>query len=261
MNKLFFAAGLAAAFLTTGPALADDWHSVEVFSGFDYSSGKYGETSNTDILYFPLTVKYETGLWTLRATSAYIHIRGPANVVGGGTGQTFVANINPVGDVSREGPGDVLLGLTYSIDKFWDRGLSIDLTGKVKLPTASAAKGLGTGKTDFTGQIDVTQTWGRITPFATIAYRVIGRPAAYRLHNAWNGSVGLQYRISRKVGAGLSFDYRQSASDLSADPQELFGYVTIAVGPKWSLDLYGIAGLSDGSPGAAGGMQITFRSH
>ena len=33
---------------------------LSVSTGFDYSSGKYGTSSSTDILYIPVSAKYET---------------------------------------------------------------------------------------------------------------------------------------------------------------------------------------------------------
>jgi Putative MetA-pathway of phenol degradation len=254
------AAGSAVQALTSRAAHAASWESLKVFTGVDYSSGDYGETTNTDIVYVPLTVKYETGPWTLRATTSYIRIHGPANVIGTGEGGSYVTDVGPGGRLSRSGPGDILLGVTYSLDSLWAHGWFVDLTGKVKLPTADENKGLGTGKTDFTAQLDVAKILGRFTPFATIALRKIGQPAAYRLHDALNGSVGLQYRVSDVVGTGFSFDYRESASPTGTDPRELFGYVNIAVTDNWSVDLYGVAGLSDGSPDAAAGFQLTFRT-
>jgi hypothetical protein len=261
MKRPTLVAAILAAQITWSPlAHAEKWEALRMFTGLDYSAGKYGEATDTEILYVPVSVKYETGPWAFRATTSYIHMHGPANVVGGGEAGALVANFARAADVSRSGPGDIFLGATYSLDHLWRKGLFIDFTGKVKLPTASAAKGLGTGKTDFTAQIDVAKTWGRFTPFATLAYRFIGTPSAYPLHDAWNGSLGLQYTVSHVVSTGLSFDYRQSASPTGTDPRELFGYVAVAVTPKWSLEFYGIAGLSDGSPDAGGGLQITFRS-
>jgi hypothetical protein len=258
-RQVVLAAVLGACLWQAPVASAAGWKSVEVYTGFDYSSGDYGETVSTDILYFPLTVKYATGPWTFRGTTSYIRIHGPANVIGVGENSTFIANLGPTGRFNRSGPGDIILGATYSLPSLWHNSLFVDLTGKVKLPTASVAKALGTGKTDFTGQIDIAKAIGRLTPFATIAYRIIGEPIAYPLHDAWNASAGLQYTLSRRISTGVAFDYRQSASPTGTDPQELFTYVNIGLGDKWSLDLYGVAGLSDGSADAAGGVQITFR--
>ena len=254
------AAAVAIQFLATHKAHAASWESFKVFSGVDYSTGDYGEATNTDIIYVPLTVKYETGPWTLRATTSYIRIHGPANVIGAGEDGSYVTNIS-TGRLSRSGPGDILLGLTYSLDSLWAHGWFVDFTGKVKLPTADDKKNLGTGKTDFTAQLDVAKILGRFTPFATIAYRKIGQPAAYRLRDAWNGSLGLQYRVTDMVSTGASFDYRESASPTGTDPREIFGYVNIGLSEKWSIDLYGVAGLSDGSPDVATGFQLTFRTH
>jgi hypothetical protein len=253
-------AGLALAFCLPHTALAAGWESVEVYSGFDYSSGNYGETVSTDILYFPLTVKYSTGPWTFRGTTSYIRIHGPANVIGVGDTSSVVANGSTIGRFSRSGPGDIFLGATYSLPSLWHNSLFVDVTGKIKLPTASASRALGTGKVDFTAQLDIAKAMGPFTPFGTIAYRIIGEPKAYPLHDAWNGSLGVQLAVSRKVSTGVAFDYRQSASPAGTDPQELFTYVNVGLGRNWSIDFYGVAGLSDGSPDAAGGIQITFRS-
>lgn len=253
-------AAIFAVLVLRAPSAAAKWQSIEVYSGFDYSAGDYGETVSTDILYFPLTVKYATGPWTFRGTASYVRVHGPANVIGIGENSTFIGNTGAGARFDRSGPGDSIVGVTYSLPALWHDSLFIDLTGKVKLPTASVAKALGTGKTDFTGQIDIAKAMGRLTPFATIAYRIIGKPNAYPLHDAWNASFGLQYTLSRKISTGVAFDYRQSASPGGIDPQELFTYVNIGLGREWSLDLYGVAGLSNGSPDAAGGMQITFRS-
>jgi len=251
---------LAAQTIAMPIAHAGDWESLKIFSGFDYSSGKYGEATDTAIFYVPVSVKYETGPWGFRATTSYIHIHGPANVIGGEAGG-FSTGVPSTGSVSRSGPGDILLGVTYSLESLWRKALFIDFTGKVKVPTASASKGLGTGKTDFTAQVDIAKTWGRFTPFATLAYRFMGTPRAYVLRDAWNASLGLQYTASHVVSTGVSFDYRQSVSPTGTDPRELFGYVAVALGEKWTLDFYGVAGLSDGSPDAGGGIQITFRAH
>jgi opacity protein-like surface antigen len=250
---------VGAALWTAPAAHAEGWESVEVYSGFDFSSGDYGETVSTDILYIPLTVKYETGPWTLRGTTSYVHVRGPANVIGTGDNTAFIGNAGAVGSFSRSGVGDLLLGVTYSLESFWKRSLYVDLTAKVKLPTASARKALGTGKTDFILQADIAKALGRFTPFGTIAYRFIGRPSAYRLHNAWNASAGLQYRLARGFDIGASYDYRQSALPGGVDPKEVFTYVAFGLGKEWSLDVYGVAGLSSGSADAAGGIQISFR--
>lgn len=249
---------LVAGFWAVAPAHADDWTSVEVYSGFDFSSGNYGQAVTTDILYLPLTIKYETGPWTFRGTTSYVHVRGPANVIGTGDNTAFIGNASTAA-FSRSGLGDTLLGVTYSLESFWPRAIYIDLTAKVKLPTASTRKALGTGRTDFILQADFAKALGKFTPFGTIAYRFIGRPSAYRLHNAWNASGGLQYRLARGLDIGASYDYRQSALPGGVDPQEIFTYVAVGIGKKWSVDFYGVAGLTDGSPDAAGGIQVTFR--
>src|SRR4051812_435575 len=50
--------------------------------GADYTTGKYGASDSTDILYIPFTGKYEVGPWTAKLVVPWIRITGPGNVVG-----------------------------------------------------------------------------------------------------------------------------------------------------------------------------------
>ena len=62
MKRLPLVMAVLAAQAVCAPlAHAETWEALRMFSGFDYSSGKYGEATNTDILYVPVSIKYETG--------------------------------------------------------------------------------------------------------------------------------------------------------------------------------------------------------
>src|SRR5882672_8760228 len=52
-------------------------------SGLNYSTGTYGGSSSTHILTIPLTARYESEPWTLRATVPYLRITGPSAVFPG----------------------------------------------------------------------------------------------------------------------------------------------------------------------------------
>src|SRR5229473_3227524 len=82
---LLAATGLASAQQQPAPA---DTASVQsdgfsLTTGADYSTGKYGGTSSTDILYVPLTGAYEMDKWLFKVTVPYIMVTGPGNVVRG----------------------------------------------------------------------------------------------------------------------------------------------------------------------------------
>src|SRR5256885_16695350 len=118
------------------------------------------------ILSVPLTARYDTGPWSLRASVPYLEVSGPSAVIPGvGT----VSNSNPRkrgggAEGTASGIGDTTLSATYTAYP------GIDLTGKVKLATADADQGLGTGEHDAAALIDVYKTFDRVTLFAGVGY-------------------------------------------------------------------------------------------
>ena len=81
-------------------------------TGFDYSSGKYGGSQSTDILYVPFTGRYRLDPWMFRLTVPYISVTGPDTVIPG-----IGAVGRPVAPIAtRSGLGDVIAAATYSFE-------------------------------------------------------------------------------------------------------------------------------------------------
>jgi len=227
-------------------------------TGVDFTSGEYADNQTTSILYIPFSAKALFGDFEAKVTVPYIRIKGPGTVVGGG--DVGPINRNRAANIitTQGGLGDVTASLTYT--KFMqDNTLFVDFTGKVKLPTASAEKNLGTGLTDFTTQIDVTKIIGGANLFATAGYRFIGSSDTLVLRNGFLGSLGASFNVSDRASLGLIYDYRQSASLRAENPSELTGFVSWKLSRKIRLQTYGIVGFSSGSPDTGVGMQISLR--
>ena len=236
-------------------SFADAFWQYRVSTGFDFSSGSYGATKDTEILYIPVTLQAAKGPWTLKATVPWVRVSGPALLIDG-AGES-IPGLRTSGAAS--GFGDVALSATYALDRFANAGLYLDLTARVKAPTASFAKGLGTGAWDGAVQLDIAKTLGDFMPFATLGYRVSGQPRGFRLRNVVYGSIGLQYTFNETVTAGLSYDVRQAALRTARNPQEGTGYVNFKLSEDWALNLYGVAGFSENSPNIGGGAIISYR--
>lgn len=235
-------------------SFADAFWDLSVRSGFDFSSGLYGAAKPTEILSVPLAFKAVKGPWTFRADASWLRISGPAILLDAGGG---AVGIRTSGHAS--GAGDVHLFGTYSIESLWASGWFVDLTARVKAPTASFAKGLGTGAWDAGGQVDIAKTLGNLIPFLQIGYRFTGSPAGYTLRNVLYGSVGAQYTWNERVTTGVSYDIRQAALASAKTPQEGTAYLNYKFSDRWSANFYGTAGFSPNSPSAGGGIAITFR--
>jgi len=236
-------------------AIANDDVKVKVSTGFDYSKGDYGHSQDTEIWYYPITAKATSGNWTAKVTVPYIRIKGPGAVVGGGGGGVIQSGTSNV--TTESGLGDIVAGLTYTYDLRQYDAL-IDLTGKVKLPTANENRGLGTGEADYTAKVDVTKFLGKAYLFAGAGRKFVGSSTQFQLNDIWLANVGTGYQISPKTGIGISYDYREAAGT-GKNPSEATAYLTYKLTPDLSLQAYGVAGFSDGSPNKGIGMQIGYK--
>ena len=250
--RTMIAALAAGCALMAAPAMAQDDSSLSVTTGVDYSSGDYGTGSDTNILVVPLSVRYKTGGLRLSATLPWLRIEGSTGVVGGDRSSPIDPNAPRA---TRDGLGDLTLGAAYMVPEE-TLGFGLDLSARVKLPTASESKSLGTGKTDLSVGAELSKTIGPVTPFVSVGYRMPGDPDGIDLQNAWSGSVGASFGVGRTTFIA-SYDYRESTSALSADSQEIFGAVSTPLNDRLSFTLYGSGGLSNGAPDYGVGAMMT----
>ena len=239
---------LAAALLaaSTSPALAAE--GLTTFStGADYTTGKYGATQSTDILYIPFTTKYETGPWTAKLVVPWIHITGPANVVGA-PGDTVVLAGGNSGRRTESGLGDVVASAFYNVLNERNAPFGLDLGGKVKFGTADENRGLGTGKNDYSLQADLFKPLGAMTPFGSIGYRKYGDPAGIDFKNVVYWSAGASYKMSQPTSVGVAYDFRPAIIDGGSHVSEGTFFVSHKLNADWKLQAYAVKGFSTGSP-------------
>jgi hypothetical protein len=237
-------------------SFADAFWQHRARTGVDVSTGYYGADERTTVVYVPATLQAAKGPWTARAVFSYLLVSGPALLVDGSSAGDSLGERT---SGKADGPGDINLYATYSFESLYDRGLFVDLTGRVKAPTASFDKGLGTGAWDFAVQLDAAQAIGNLVPFATLGYRFTGDPTGFALRDVVYGSAGLQYTLDDMFTAGAYYDIRQSSNRDAATPQEGTAYMNVRINSDWSLLLYGVKGFSDNSPTVGGGLSITYR--
>jgi hypothetical protein len=233
----------------------DHFWSPRMTTGFDYSAGNFGDTRTTEIAFVPLSVQTARGPFTFKIASGWLSVAGPALILDGAGEAAGV----PRASRNASGFSDTSLSAMYSFQQFYDRGVYVDLTARLKLPSASFNKGLGTGKVDGVTQIDLAFAIENVMPFATLGYKINGVRDTLKLRNVVLGSLGVQYAWDDKVATGLVFDYRQSSLRTSADPQEGSLYLSYRFTEAWSFNAYGVVGFSRNSPDAGGGLMFTYR--
>lgn len=236
-------------------SFADAFWRFRATSGFDFSSGKYGADKPTEVLYVPFTLQATKGPWTLKGDVSWLRVSGPALLLDGSAVGTVPVRTSG----AASGPGDINLYARYSLEDLYDNNVFVDITGRVKIPTASFTKGLGTGEWDQSVQLDIASAFGDVVPFAALGYRFTGEPAGFTLRNVVYGTLGLQYTVSPQVSAGVYYDVRQSSIPGAAAPQEGTAYANFKISERVSVNVYGVVGFSKNSPSAGGGTFITYQ--
>jgi hypothetical protein len=224
-------------------------------SEIEYSTGKYGGSEATDILYIPLAAKYESGPLILKLTIPYVEINGSGNVQIVDTGlpvPLLDGASQPLPSTPRSknsGLGDIVASVSYNVLYSAASGLMLDLGSKIKFATASQEKGLGTGQHDFGVQADAYQSLGRATTLiATLGYTWMGKLEGSNFRNVAFASAGMTTKIDTDTTLSGFLDLRQSVLNGRPAPRELSFYLTRRLDKNWKIQIYALAGMSDASP-------------
>ena len=261
-------------------AATTDNSQFSLSAGADYSSGKYGTTSTTDIWSVPFTAEYQSSNWTFKLVVPYINVSGPGNVIPGvgktnngnphgrGLGRLVGGIVNPGGtgtgtttsSGSASGLGDVVASAGYQVFTSSDQTFGVDLTGKVKFGTADANEGLGTGQNDYGVSVDTYKVLGDWTAFGGVGWMKYGSSQYIKLKNGFNANVGAEYKLSTSDSIGAYYYYRERIAEGGAPQSELSGYWNHKLGDSWRLQAYVMGGFADGSPdyGAGASLKYTF---
>ena len=258
MKHAILAATLIASFVTVPVqgAHAEEGGRFSLETGMDYNTGKYGGTQSTEIRYVPVTGKYQGKSWTLKLTVPYLQITGPDNVITG-VGVTGTATGTRS---TRSGLGDMIVAATNNVYYGGPAGLIVNLTGKVKLGTASSngGYGLGTGKNDYSFQSDLFQVTEDFTTFGSLGYKFLGSPAGYTLNNIFYGSLGGSYKFTQETSGGLMFNLGQKTSATGSPHQEAILFVSQKLSKDWKAQGYVLQGFTNAVPDFGAGATVAY---
>jgi hypothetical protein len=237
--------GLTILFVSV-PSLsyADKFH---LYTGANYITGKYGSEESTDIIYIPITAKYELDNTSFKVTIPWLSIKGPGSVTSAGTPVTLNTTANRK-TTTESGLGDIVASITQSFTFFEEHPIYVDFTGKVKFATASESKGLGTGENDYSVLADVYKPLSHaLTLFGGVGYKVFGDPSWKNFNNVWSSNLGISYKINQKISAGITGDIRQATSNSAEPLREITGFSSYKFNKHYKLQAYVSKGYSDAS--------------
>ncbi len=255
---------LLLAFVSLPSAATDLYpgqYGFTVNGGAEYSSGKYGGSTSTDIFYLPLMLRYGTSQYAVSLTLPYISVTSSGGVIPGvggasrGNGRMTNAATSSSQATTQSGLGDIIATAGYNI--YGQGKLTLDLVGNVKFGTANENKSLGTGKNDYAAQIDMFYAYATSTLYTSVGYKVVGVPVGYTLNNITYGSVGMARLIGEKSRVGLSLNAAQSMSPGIEGRRELVFDVMHGFNEGGSVSAKLSKGLSSSSPDWMAGLYLS----
>lgn len=217
------------------------------------STGKYGDPFSTTVAYFAETGRYVTNRGELSLTVPYLVRNG-----GGVTPEesdiivlhTIANNANGIGDIA-------LRGRYYWLEET-DKFPSVDLVARIKFPTSSHDKGLGTGRADYTAGFSFLRSFGYFLGLLDTNVTVRRRFAESDLKPLrFDYSVGVGYLFTKKITGYFFVDGSTKSNEFSRSPLELT--LSGSYRPKQIVGFSGyiMTGISDSSPDIGGGLSFS----
>lgn len=158
---------------------------------------------------------------------------------------------------SRSGFGDVNVSALYSFKL--GRSTYFEPQVKVKLPTASRSKRLGTGEIDVTVSADLVHQVGDLTLYAHGRRKFAGKPEGSTIRSTWGAGGGASVRAGDGIHVGADYFWQQSAFEGRQAASEVSGWISTRLSRRLSLTVYGGTGLNDNSADLFGGASVGFR--
>ncbi|NRD89945.1 hypothetical protein C8024_11505 [Sphingopyxis sp. BSNA05] len=236
---------------------AKDETRFHLLAGVDHIEGDVGDGLDYKTTFATTGVAMTKGRFSAAASLPYISSTAPQEVIvnqGGLFGTPLLgSNGSQTGQVKREGIGDLSLNAAYQLPV---SGVNATVGASVKLPTASRAKGLGTGKVDYGVNGQLSRKFGAVVPFVGAGYTIIGEPDNFDTRNRLSGAAGSHLLLGENSALTASYSYEQSASTSIGDSQSLnMGFGTnLTRSVRIGVD--GAVGLSDAAPDTRVGLKL-----
>lgn len=213
-NICFGVFAVLCTILPLHEAVAED-KNWRISTSANYETGEYGTSTRTDTFYMPVTVKRYLNEGDLSVIIPYIIQTGGSEVITI-DGTVFQVTTAPGPDVTNSGLGDLVLrGSYYLFSESREVPFDLNLTAKIKVPTADESKGFGTGEFDTGVGLEFAKTLSSgFTGYLDIYYTAIGDPPGVDFEDRVFFDVGFSRMLS--PGWALSAFYEESTQLLKS---------------------------------------------
>ncbi len=236
-------AATTISFAQTVPAAPTE--TIKLDTSLVFARGSYGLPTDTDVTIALVNPTYKSGDWRVQASIPFVHISGPATVVGS-TGGALVNH-------SASGLGDASLAVYRKLD-YDVSGWTSTVGAKVKFPTADQNKGLGTGQTDESVEVNLLHPSRAATPFVTLGYQHLGSSEAYPMESGFYATAGFASPIVAGTTGGLAANWRQRTVRGGKEGVELMAFAQHDLDTANHVQAFVMHGFTDASPSLTIGL-------
>lgn len=225
--------------------------SYSISNSGSLSAGRYGGTDETRVAASSLGLRTQVKDWEFGLTLPYLSVESSATGTLSVDGAIIDAGSGRRG--RQAGYGDLTFRVSRALPLGENAPVQARVTAHAKMPTG--ARGLSTGKLDGGVSLELSRSFGRVTPFMSAGYRSFGDTRLVRLRDGWATSAGVMATFGR-VTVIASHDTAQS---LVSGPgaREFFAAASGPVAPGWAWTLFGSKGYSAGSANLMVGTSLT----
>jgi len=236
---------VTAAALTSSILYADGSTTLSI--GGTYSEGDYGTQDTTTTYYVPVVAYYQDGMFSASVTVPYMRIEseGSVTMTSGGPVPIFNTGKKTTTSTSTttDGLGDITLNIGYTFTPAND--LFLKTSALMKVATADETKGLGTGKHDYSAQVDLYKTMNNAYIYITAGYTVTGDTNTEDYNDIWYGSAALGFNINDSFSCGMNYTHRQALNDTIDDTQSISPYFSYKLDKSYKIDFNYAYGFTD----------------
>ena len=210
--------------------------------------GDYGKNADTAIHMIPMTLAYKYNQWQYQLSTGYLWLDGNQSVII----EDSKENQTPVKDA---GLADTTLSVKYRFKKLRSHPLYLNLSARIKLPTADHKKKLGTGKRD--SEFRAGAYWGfhRWWGVMELGYKFRKEPRNTELNNTSQLVLGGLGAIDNKNTIGVSAKFREPSQAKKDPMREITSFLSHKINLQNTIVLLATKGFSDASPNWGVGTQ------
>lgn len=238
--------------------------------GFEVTHGDYGSNADATVVTMPLLVAlnpHERVDLTLEVPIVYLNSRSGSGVVvtssgtaGRGRGsRTSTSTVTTTSTTSEGGLGDVNLSAGWTLLYDDDQTPRIRPTVYLKAPTGDSDRGLGTGTFEGGPGLSASKWLGDFQLFGEAAYIFQDSTADYQGKNYLSYSAGVGLQLSDRLFTSLYARGSSPRVEGGTAPVEGRLKLNFLQSRRVAWELYVLAGFTDASPAAGGGMLVMYQ--